>query len=203
MGNLWSQLSDSMTTWFADAPARIILIGLDAAGKTTLVYKLKLNETVTTIPTDKTKSKIENCEAVQKKFKYQTAQAGQPNQLFLFRFPMIGFNVETVTPVKGLTMTVWDLGGQEKIRSLWRYYVTNVDAVIWMVDSNDSERFGESRENLMRMLAMEELNGVPVLLQKSEKKISFRNETKSVSFFEVFFIFLNSRTNKTCRMPSQ
>ena len=170
MGNLWSQLSDSMTTWFADAPARIILIGLDAAGKTTLVYKLKLNETVTTIPTDKTKSKIENCEAVQKKFKYQTAQASQPNQLFLFRFPMIGFNVETVTPVKGLTMTVWDLGGQEKIRSLWRYYVTNVDAVIWMVDSNDSERFGESRENLMRMLAMEELNGVPVLLQKSEKK---------------------------------
>ena len=203
MGNLWSQLSDSMTTWFADAPARIILIGLDAAGKTTLVYKLKLNETVTTIPTDKTKSKIENCEAVQKKFKYQTAQAGQPNQLFLFRFPMIGFNVETVTPVKGLTMTVWDLGGQEKIRSLWRYYVTNVDAVIWMVDSNDSERFGESRENLMRMLAMEELNGVPVLLQKSEKKIRFRNKTKSVSIFEVFFIFLNSRTNKTCRMPSQ
>ena len=62
-------------------------------------------------------------------------------------------------------MTVWDLGGQEKIRNLWRYYVTNVDAVIWMVDSNDSERFGESRENLMRMLSMDELNNTPLLLQ--------------------------------------
>ena len=74
-----------MNDWFADQPARVILIGLDAAGKTTLLYKCKLNETVTTIPT-------------------------------------IGFNVETVTPVKGLTLTVWDLGGQEKIRNLWRYY---------------------------------------------------------------------------------
>ena len=29
---------------------RILMLGLDAAGKTTLVYKLKLNEIVTTIP---------------------------------------------------------------------------------------------------------------------------------------------------------
>ena len=56
MGNLWSQLQDSLNTWFSDSPARVILIGLDAAGKTTLVYKLKLNETVTTIPTAKQKN---------------------------------------------------------------------------------------------------------------------------------------------------
>ena len=61
------------------------MLGLDAAGKTTILYKLKLNENVTTIPT-------------------------------------IGFNVETVTPVKNVTFTVWDVGGQEKIRQLWRHY---------------------------------------------------------------------------------
>lgn len=30
---------------------RILMLGIDAAGKTTILYKLKLNETVTTIPT--------------------------------------------------------------------------------------------------------------------------------------------------------
>ena len=30
---------------------RILMVGLDAAGKTTILYKLKLGEMVTTIPT--------------------------------------------------------------------------------------------------------------------------------------------------------
>ena len=159
MGNLVTLLTDSFSSWFADDPARVILIGLDAAGKTTLTYKLKLNETVTTIPTAK-----------QNENQPRNWHKGHDSKLlYLFRFPMIGFNVETVTPVKGLTMTVWDLGGQEKIRNLWRYYVQNVDAVIWMVDNNDSERFGESRENLMRMLTMDELRNTPLLLWESVK----------------------------------
>ena len=58
--------------------------GLDAAGKTTILYKLKLGEIVTTIPT-------------------------------------IGFNVETVE-YKNISFTVWDVGGQDKIRPLWRHY---------------------------------------------------------------------------------
>ncbi len=36
--------------------------------------------------------------------------------------PTIGFNVETVSPMPGVTFTVWDVGGQEKIRALWRHY---------------------------------------------------------------------------------
>ena len=32
-------------------PVRILMLGLDAAGKTTILYKMKLNETVNTIPT--------------------------------------------------------------------------------------------------------------------------------------------------------
>jgi hypothetical protein len=61
---------------------RILMVGLDAAGKTTILYKLKLGEIVTTIPT-------------------------------------IGFNVETVE-YKNINFTVWDVGGQDKIRPLWR-----------------------------------------------------------------------------------
>ena len=71
--------------WFGNSRARILVLGLDAAGKTTILYKLKLNENVSTIPN-------------------------------------IGFNVEEVTPMKNVTFTMWDVGGQEKIRPLWRHY---------------------------------------------------------------------------------
>uniref|UniRef100_A0A493U3V3 ADP ribosylation factor 5 n=1 Tax=Anas platyrhynchos platyrhynchos TaxID=8840 RepID=A0A493U3V3_ANAPP len=64
-----------------------VAVGLDAAGKTTILYKLKLGEIVTTIPT-------------------------------------IGFNVETVE-YKNICFTVWDVGGQDKIRPLWRHYFQN------------------------------------------------------------------------------
>ena len=36
---------------FGPERAKIAMLGLDAAGKTTILYKLKIDETVTTIPT--------------------------------------------------------------------------------------------------------------------------------------------------------
>jgi GTPase SAR1 family protein len=33
---------------------------------------------------------------------------------------LIGFNVETVE-YKNISFTVWDVGGQDKIRPLWRH----------------------------------------------------------------------------------
>lgn len=41
---IWNRL-------FQMEQARILMVGLDAAGKTTILYKLKLGEAVTTIPT--------------------------------------------------------------------------------------------------------------------------------------------------------
>ena len=39
------------TSLFGKKEMRILMVGLDAAGKTTILYKLKLGEIVTTIPT--------------------------------------------------------------------------------------------------------------------------------------------------------
>lgn len=41
---------------------------------------------------------------------------------------------------KGLTFTIWDIGGQEKLRPLWRTYIRQADAVVFVVDSSDHER---------------------------------------------------------------
>ncbi|XP_073681579.1 ADP-ribosylation factor 4-like isoform X4 [Garra rufa] len=48
MGNYFSQVFARL---FPKRPIRLLMIGLDAAGKTTILYKLKLGEVVTTIPT--------------------------------------------------------------------------------------------------------------------------------------------------------
>jgi len=106
--------------------SRILMVGLDAAGKTTILYKLKLGEIVTTIPT-------------------------------------IGFNVETVE-YKNISFTVWDVGGQDKIRPLWRHYFQNTQGLIFVVDSNDRERIGEAREELARMLQEDELRDAVLLV---------------------------------------
>merc|ERR1711943_132410 len=105
---------------------RILMVGLDAAGKTTILYKLKLGEIVTTIPT-------------------------------------IGFNVETVE-YKNISFTVWDVGGQDKIRPLWRHYYQNTQGVIFVVDSNDRDRVGEARDELHRMLNEDELREAILLV---------------------------------------
>jgi len=105
---------------------RILMVGLDAAGKTTILYKLKLGEIVTTIPT-------------------------------------IGFNVETVQ-YKKINFTVWDVGGQDKIRPLWRHYFQNTQGLIFVVDSNDKERIKEAYEELNKMMNEDELRDAAVLV---------------------------------------
>jgi len=41
---------------------------------------------------------------------------------------------------KNVIFTVWDVGGQEKLRPLWRHYFQNTDALIFVVDSQDQDR---------------------------------------------------------------
>ncbi|KFD52721.1 hypothetical protein M514_06377 [Trichuris suis] len=123
MGNLFATLFKGL---FGKKEVRILMVGLDAAGKTTILYKLKLGEIVTTIPT-------------------------------------IGFNVETVE-YKNISFTVWDVGGQDKIRPLWRHYFQNTQGLIFVVDSNDRERVGEARDELVRMLGEDELRDAVLLV---------------------------------------
>ena len=71
---------------------RILMVGLDAAGKTTILYQLKLGEMTQTKPT-------------------------------------LGFNVETVS-YRNIEFMVWDMGGQDRIRQLWRHYYKNAQVHI-------------------------------------------------------------------------
>eukprot|EP00921_Rhytidocystis_pertsovi_P003224 GHVQ01005417.1.p1 GENE.GHVQ01005417.1~~GHVQ01005417.1.p1 ORF type:complete len:114 (+),score=3.53 GHVQ01005417.1:127-468(+) len=111
MGNLFSSL---LSPLFGPKEVRILILGLDNAGKTTILYRLQVDEVVQTIPT-------------------------------------IGFNVETVQ-YKNIKFQVWDLGGQTSIRPYWRCYYPNTKAIIYVVDSADPERLGDSRNELQLIL---------------------------------------------------
>ncbi|KAG8829531.1 hypothetical protein FRC17_006453 [Serendipita sp. 399] len=128
MGAYWSSIMDSLTSLAGNKEVRIIMLGLDAAGKTTILYKLKLGEVVTTIPT-------------------------------------IGFNVESVE-YKRVTFTVWDVGGQHRIRPLWRHW-----AIIYVIDSADVERIPEAREELNGILSTDELKGAPLLVLANKQDL--------------------------------
>jgi len=123
MGVAFSQVWEKLV---GKKDMRILMVGLDAAGKTTILYKLKLGEVVTTIPT-------------------------------------IGFNVETVEH-KNIYFTVWDIGGQDKIRKLWRYYYQNTQGLIFVIDSSDRDRIEDAREELAKMLDHEEMAEAVVLV---------------------------------------
>ena len=105
---------------------RILMIGLDAAGKTSILHRLKHGKGITTIPT-------------------------------------IGLNVETVEHGK-IRFTVLDIGGQEKVLPLWQHYYKGVSGLIFVVDSDDKERYREAEFELQRLLREDELKDAKVLV---------------------------------------
>ncbi|CAL9125079.1 uncharacterized protein LOC135678291 [Musa acuminata AAA Group] len=111
MGQAFRKLFDR---FFGPVEMRVVMLGLDAAGKTTILYKLHIGEVLSTVPT-------------------------------------IGFNVEKVQ-YKNVVFTVWDVGGQEKLRPLWRHYFSNTDALIYVVDSLDRERIGKAKEEFQAII---------------------------------------------------
>lgn len=119
-------VSSLFSSLFGSKQVRILILGLDNAGKTTILYRLQVDEPITTTPT-------------------------------------IGFNVETMQ-YKNIRFQVWDLGGQASIRPYWRCYYPNTDAIIFVVDSADTDRIKTARTELMGMLEEEELSGATLLV---------------------------------------
>ncbi|KAL7747087.1 hypothetical protein RI367_007583 [Sorochytrium milnesiophthora] len=99
---------------------RILILGLDNAGKTTILKRLN-GEDVSTIS------------------------------------PTLGFNIKSLDFPPGYKLNVWDIGGQTSIRSYWRNYFEQTDALVWVVDSADRRRLEDCRRELSALLQEEAL----------------------------------------------
>ncbi|XP_028610887.1 putative ADP-ribosylation factor-like protein 5C isoform X1 [Grammomys surdaster] len=111
------QLIVKLTRIFGSQEHKVIIVGLDNAGKTTILYQFLTNEVVHTCST-------------------------------------IGSNVEEIVFQK-THFLMWDLGGQEALRSTWDTYYSNAEFVILVIDSTDRNRLLTTREELYKMLAHE------------------------------------------------
>eukprot|EP00729_Bicosta_minor_P002037 gene2037-25731_t len=111
---------------FKGKEMRILMLGLDAAGKTTILYRLRMGSPVTTTPT-------------------------------------VGFNVETVS-YKKIKMNVWDVGGQDKIRPLWRHYYTGTQGLIFVVDCADVDRIEEAKDEFHKIINDREMKDAIILI---------------------------------------
>lgn len=131
MGNGLSDQTPILSSLPSFQSFHIVILGLDCAGKTTVLYRLQFNEFVNTVPTK-------------------------------------GFNTEKIKVTLGNSKTVtfhfWDVGGQEKLRPLWKSYTRCTDGIVFVVDSVDVERMEEAKTELHKITRISENQGVPVLI---------------------------------------
>ena len=128
----------SMGGSFGKLDPHIVMLGLDSAGKSTVLYRLKFDQYVSTVPT-------------------------------------VGFNCEKVKGTsgraKGVSFVIWDVGGQDKVRPLWRSYTRNTDGIVFVVDSCDRERMEEARVELLRTARAPETSMVPLMVLANKQDL--------------------------------
>jgi len=117
---------------------QLTMLGLDLAGKTTCLYRLKFDQYTDTRPT-------------------------------------VGFNCEKIqvesSSGRTCNFTVWDVGGQDKTRPLWKSYSRKSDGIIYVVDSTDKERLEEAKIELMKLLKSPETTGLPVVILANKQDL--------------------------------
>lgn len=126
--------------------------------------------------------------------------AGKTTALYRFKFdqylntvPTIGFNCEkvkgTVGRSKGQNFLVWDVGGQEKLRPLWKSYTRCTDGIVFVVDSVDTERMEEAKMELLKTAKSQENAGVPILVLANKQDLPGAKDSneleKSLGLLEI------------------
>ena len=122
---------------------RLLMLGLDCAGKTTVLYRL-IEEPIDDIP---------------------------PTVGFNIR--TLAEYVPLGEADKGkYRLNIYDVGGQRSIRSFWRNYLEQTDGLIWVVDSADVFRIAEDcKTELNKLLKEERLAGASLLILANKQDL--------------------------------
>ena len=149
-----------------------VMLGLDGSGKTTILNRLKYGHYTSTHPT-------------------------------------IGFNFQKVTPglspwdgldfifqiqSNGSCFHLWDVGGQDKTRPLWRSYIRDTDLILFVLDSSD--RLDEAKLELQNLMKLTERSGPPIIL------IANKQDLPGAASLEEINTFLSSNKTASCQLLS-
>ncbi|KAJ1699284.1 hypothetical protein LUZ63_007796 [Rhynchospora breviuscula] len=140
--------------------AEIIFLGLDNAGKTMLLYSLKNDSMLKANPEKTVLLHAWND-------KHRPTRHPRSKQLKIGK----------------IKFTVFDLGGHEIVRRIfWKVYYAKMDAIVYLVDAHDKERFAESKKELDALLSDESLAAVPFLILGNKIDIPFAASEKELRF---------------------
>ncbi|KJA24056.1 hypothetical protein HYPSUDRAFT_200869 [Hypholoma sublateritium FD-334 SS-4] len=93
--------------------------------------------------------------------------------------PTVAFNFRKIR--KGnVTMKIWDVAGQPKFRSMWERYCNGVDAIVFVVDSVDQDKFNTARFELHQLLSQPTLTGVPLLVLGNKNDLDGHAAVKEI-----------------------
>ena len=141
-----------------DKEARILVLGLDNSGKTTILKALSEEDISTIMPTQGFNIK-------------SLVSIFWGNTVILFHF---------LQTQDGFKLNVWDIGGQKAIRPYWKNYYDNTDGMVFVVDSSDEERLNECVEELNALLVEEGLAKVPLLVYANKQDLQFALEAEEI-----------------------
>ena len=130
MGFIFSKILDFFSR--SRSNFKIIILGIQNAGKTTILYRLSLGQLVQTTPT-------------------------------------IGSNVEEIS-YNNVKLQAWDLGGQESTRSVWDVYFVNTDAIIYVIDTHETN-YEESKNQFYKLLENEALKNTVILIYANKQDL--------------------------------
>ena len=122
---------------------KILFLGLDNAGKTSIIQRLTNKSPHTTTPTRG----------------YQVSQLD----------------------FQDIDLIVWDIGGQQSLRSHWSDYYKNVDGIVWVIDSTDKRRMFETGLELAALLKEEKLAGIPLLIFANKQDLATKMEVGDIA----------------------
>lgn len=130
----------------------IVLLGLDSAGKTTLLHTLKVAS----------QRAAHGKRRHDPRMRMATVTSTAEEAAFVAR-PTLGFE-ESSLQISGYACAVYDLGGSRLGRVNWPSYLDEVHAIVFVVDAADSARLDEAKEVLHATLRNAHVAGKPVLV---------------------------------------
>ncbi|XP_063689960.1 ADP-ribosylation factor-related protein 1-like [Bolinopsis microptera] len=128
----------------------VLIIGLDNAGKTTFLEQVKTS--------------------------YCHNRAQFPLDKIV---PTVGLNVGKIA-TQGVKITLWDMGGQDALRTLWKDYFLSCHGVVYIVDSEDEERLLDSRDVFLKVISHVQTNDLPLLVLANKRDSDHAEEMKKI-----------------------
>jgi len=139
---------------FRKVEHKVVILGLDSSGKTTVLEQVK--------------------------YMYLQSPPLPPEKMM----PTVGLNVAKVELATS-KLTLWDLGGQLALRSIWEKYYEESQALIYVVDVANPQRFDEAKSTLQSLMQHPDLQDVPILFLANKQDI-LSNAVSTAELRELF-----------------